>query len=352
MSADLAAAATGFVSADYPWLNAPLATALGTQRGHALLVHGPAGVGQFEFGLRLAQAWLCEHADRVPGAPACGVCASCHLVAAQAHPDLLVLVPEALREPLGWGVADSEGGDAPEDKKSKAKPSAEIKVDAIRRAVAFAQQTSARGRCKVVVVYPADRMNAVSANTLLKTLEEPPGSARFVLGASHVEGLLPTIRSRCQGFRLDLPDAGMAQAWLAQQGLPQPAVALAACGGEPLTALDHARQGLDADTWVKLPKLVQAGQVGALANWPVALVVSTLQKLCLDLTLQSLGQAPRYFPASSLPKGMATAKLVGWAGALRKSQRQADHPLNAMLQIENLVMQAQQALTGAVLPPA
>ncbi|WP_374590085.1 DNA polymerase III subunit delta' [Aquabacterium sp.] len=351
MEPSLATAATGFVGADYPWLDVPLGKALSTQHGHALLVHGPDGVGQFEFCLRLAQAWLCEHADRVPGAPACGVCASCHLVAAQVHPDLLVLVPEALREPLGWGAADNESADSGEEKKSKTKPSAEIKVDAVRRAVAFAQQTSARGCCKVIVIYPADRMNAVSANTLLKTLEEPPGAARFILGAGQVEGLLPTIRSRCQAFRLDLPDVSAAQNWLTQRGLKQPDVALAASGGEPLTALDHARQGLDADTWVKLPRLVQAGQAGPLANWPVALVVDTLQKLCLDLTLLSLGQAPRYFPANSLPKGIPTRRLVGWSGSLRKSRRQADHPLNALLQIENLVMQAQQALTGAVLPP-
>jgi DNA polymerase-3 subunit delta' len=339
------------VSAAYPWLDAPLAQALATLRGHALLVHGPAGVGQFEFGLRLAQAWLCEDQRRAPGAPACGVCPSCHLVVAQAHPDLMVLVPEALRDVLGWGATDGEASDAADDKKSKAKPSAEIKVEAVRRAVAFAQQTSARGVCKVVVIYPAERMNAVSANTLLKTLEEPPGVARFVLGASQTEGLLPTIRSRCQGFRLGLPDSAVAQNWLLQQGLEQPAVALGASGGEPLTALDQVRQGLDAAVWSKLPKLMHAGQVGPLANWPVSLVVDTLQKLCLDLTLQTLGQAPRYFPPASLPQGARLQRLVAWSVQLRRSKRQADHPLNAMLQIENLVMQAQQALSGAVLPP-
>lgn len=339
------------VSADYPWLDVSLTQALATLRGHALLVHGPAGVGQFEFGLRLAQAWLCEGTGRAPGEPACGECPSCHLVTAQGHPDLLVLVPEAQRDVLGWGATDGEAGESADDKKSKAKPSSEIKVEAVRRAVAFAQQTSARGVCKVVVIYPAERMNAVSANTLLKTLEEPPGAARFVLSASQTEGLLPTIRSRCQGFRLALPDAAIAQAWLAAQGLAQPDVALAASGGEPLTALDQVRQGLDATVWAKVPKLMQAGQVGPLGNWPIALVVDTLQKLCLDLTLQTLGQAPRYFPQASLPQGARLQRLVAWSTQLRKSKRQAEHPLNAMLQIENLVMQAQQALSGAVLPP-
>ncbi len=341
---------TGFVSADFPWLDAPLGQALLAQRGHALLVHGPTGVGQFEFCLRLAQAWLCEQKDRAPGASACGVCSSCHLVSAQAHPDLMVIIPDALREQLGWG----QDGETPteSESKSKSKPSAEIKVDAIRRAVAFAQQTSARGACKVVVIYPAERMNVVSSNTLLKTLEEPPGAARFVLGAGQIEGLLPTIRSRCQSFRLSLPGTESAQAWLAAQGVQQAAIALAASGGEPLVAAELARQGVDAATWVKVPRIVHSGQMGPLANWPVVLVVDTFQKLCLDLTLQTLGQVPQYFPESCLPRGAKLPRLVAWASALRKSRRQAEHPLNASLQIESLVLQAQQAITGAVLPPA
>ena len=42
------------------WLDEPLRDALRTQRGHALLVHGAEGAGQFEFALALARAWLCE----------------------------------------------------------------------------------------------------------------------------------------------------------------------------------------------------------------------------------------------------------------------------------------------------
>ena len=43
-----------------PWLDAPLAQVLATQRAHALLVYGPQGVGQLDFALGLARAWLCE----------------------------------------------------------------------------------------------------------------------------------------------------------------------------------------------------------------------------------------------------------------------------------------------------
>ena len=183
-----------------PWLAAPLGRALETQTAHALLLHAPGGVGQFELGLLLAQGWLCESTSVPLGERPCGPCASCRLVAAHSHPDLLVLVPEALREGLGWAAADAEEGG--EDKAGKKKPSKEIRVDEVRAAIALALTTSSRGRGKVIVIHPAERMNAIAANAFLKTLEEPAGEARFVLCTAAPDGLLPTIRSRCQAIAL------------------------------------------------------------------------------------------------------------------------------------------------------
>ena len=98
-------AATAAVASEaLPWLAAPLAETLRTQRGHALLVHGPQGAGQFEFAIALARAWLCETpAETRPQGLACGHCESCHLATAdQVHPDLCVLMPDALHLKLGW----------------------------------------------------------------------------------------------------------------------------------------------------------------------------------------------------------------------------------------------------------
>ena len=161
-----------------PWLAGPLRELSSTARGHALLLHGPRGVGQFELALVLAQAWLCEDGARVDRSRPCGRCAGCRLMLARSHPDLLVLLPETLREPLGWTL---DGDDAASTGDMKRKPSREIKVDAVRAAVAFAQRTASRGGAKVVLVHPAEAMNAIAANTLLKTLEEPPPTLRFVL---------------------------------------------------------------------------------------------------------------------------------------------------------------------------
>jgi DNA polymerase-3 subunit delta' len=332
-----------------PWIEAPLRHALANARGHALLVHGPRGVGQFELSLALAQSWLCETPlDRL----ACGRCASCRLVQAHSHPDLLVLLPEALREPLGWAAGDDDEGAS--DKAAKRKPSKDIRVDEVRLAIAFAQTTAARGRGKVCVLHPAERMNGISANALLKTLEEPPGDARMVLGCAAPDALLPTIRSRCQSVALPLPDAGVAGEWLAAQGVAEPIVMLAAAGGQPQDALDWVRDGIDAAQWKALPRQLERGEVGSLAGWPLPRVIDAMQKLCHDAMRLAAGAAPRYFPASVLTKPGSLPALAKWARELAREARYDEHTWNAGLMVEALVQQATRSLAAkpaADVPP-
>ena len=328
-----------------PWLEPTLREAVQTRHAHALLVHGPQGVGQFELSLMLAQAWLCEAADTA--ARPCGTCASCRLVLARAHPDMLVLLPDALREPLGWAPPGSDGDEAVTDKASKAKPSKEIKVDAVRKAIEFAQTTSARGRGKVVVVHPAERMNGIAANALLKTLEEPAGQARFVLSGAAPDALLPTIRSRCQSLPMALPPTAMATAWLTQRGVTDAAVMLAATGGQPQEALEWAGQGIDSALWSRLPAMVQRGEASALGTWPLPRVVDALQKLCHDVACVAAGAAPRYFPPAAVPVTTDSAALSSWMAELNRVARHAEHPWAAALVCESLVQQGQRALRVA-----
>ena len=113
--------------------------------------------------------------------------AAARQVAALSHPGLLVL-----RRPY--------------DTKSKRFASA-IPVDEVRRLKSFLGLTSGEDAWRVVIVDTADELNLNAANALLKSLEEPPRRALFMLVASEPSGLLPTIRSRCR--RLDLqPLAG------------------------------------------------------------------------------------------------------------------------------------------------
>ncbi len=339
-----------------PWLAGPLAAALSFRHAHALLVQGPAGVGQFELVMMLAQSWLCEAEPTGSSHLACGRCAGCRLVQAHSHPDLLVLLPESLRDALGYGSADdAAGAESPGERSggssTKRKPSKDIRVDEVRQAIAFAQTSSARGRAKVVVMHPAERMNGISANALLKTLEEPPGSARLVLACAAPHALLPTIRSRCQSVVLGLPDAATAEAWLADRGVAQPGVMLAAAGGQPLDALAGAQDGIDAALWLALPKHVARGDAAPLSGWPLPRLIEMLQKLCHDALCVAAGAAPRYFPAASLPPAADAAALSAWWRELARSARHAEHPWNAALMNESLVAAAREALAPAARAP-
>lgn len=333
-----------------PWQVDALQQALERQRGHALLVNGPIAAGQFEFALQLAAAWLCEgHETSDPASgpqTACGTCPSCRLIAARSHPDLHWVIPEALRAEVG--LAFDEDSTSEESSRSKRKPSREIRIDQIRAAVDFSALTASRGRGRVVLIHPAEQINAIAANALLKTLEEPSGNLRFVLACGNIDALLPTLRSRCQSVRLPSPDRTQALHWLSAQQLPaaEAAVLLDASGGEPLRALALARAGLDAASWQALPQRVVSGEAAALQNWPLPMLVEALQKLCHDQMLCCIGSTPRYF-TSLRSQGSGLMQLTRWAIDLREHARQAEHPWQVPLSIEALLAQAQRAMMPA-----
>jgi DNA polymerase-3 subunit delta' len=195
-------------------------------------------------------------------------------------------------------------------------------------------------------VYPAERMNHVTANALLKTLEEPPGDVRFVLATEAAHQLLPTIRSRCLGHTMAWPRESEAAAWLAQQGVPASDVAalLRAAGGRPEDALAYSRAGVDAKHWSALPKAIARGDVGVVADWAPAQVVDGLLKLCHDLMAVRAGAAPRFFSAADLPQPPPFDALATWSRDLARTFRTVEHPYNAGLLLEALVSQGRSAL--------
>ncbi|WP_238446937.1 DNA polymerase III subunit delta' [Azohydromonas australica] len=318
------------MSAPLPWLEAPLQQAL-HQRAHALLIHGPAGVGQYEFGFGLSRALLCEATGEGAIRP-CGRCTACHLMDTHGHPDFRLLLPEALREPLGWAEEES--------RKKDAKPSKWIRIEEVRQAIDWTHQSVSRGVAKVLLIHPATAMQEASANALLKTLEEPSAQVRLLLTATDPELLLPTIRSRCQRLGLALPPREQALEWLKERGLAQPQVLLDAAGGRPLEAVALAGEGVDAAAWAALPQRLRQGDATAVASWGLPRLLETLLKLCHDLMAQAAGGAPRYFPAETLPPGAALAELASWSRELTQLSRHDEHPWNASLLAESLVAQA------------
>jgi len=127
--------------------------------------------------------------------------------------------------------ADLRWVSIPEDKKS-------IGVDQIRELINELNLTSYEGRGKVAIIESAHAMTVNAANSLLKTLEEPPGDALIVLVADRVAGLPATVFSRCQRINFRRPAAAESLAWLDrfQPGTnwPKP---LETAGGAPLEDL-------------------------------------------------------------------------------------------------------------------
>lgn len=359
-----------------PWLQTQLESLL-TQRGHAWLLAGPSGLGQFELALALAKAWLCE--NPTPKG-ACGVCGSCHAVSVHTHADLAMLIPEALSLELGWPLDEKTQRELDEKKR---KPSKEIKVDAARGVVSFTQFTRSRGATKVVLVFPAERMNGITANSLLKTLEEPPGEVKFILATQAAHQLLPTIRSRCLSHALAWPAFDDALAWLERASLAAhsdekkatkpPSQAdlkclLTASGGRPADALAWVQNGQGsamAAVWQALPQAMARGDVNALGEMLPAQAVDALQKLCHDVWVVRSGGQPRFFDAADLPVSAATSAhsaatsmstishavpgtfaLQAWAKELAATARTVEHPYNPGLMLEALASRAKTALNS------
>ncbi len=157
---------------------------------HALLLHGPRGIGKATLAFAFARHVLSSPDPHSAPDELIALDAQSALfrqIASGAHPALLHLT-----RPL-----DKDG------KKFKTA----ITVDEIRRVSKFLSMTSHDGGYRVVIVDPADDMNTNAANALLKNLEEPPPRTLFML-VCHAPGrLLPTIRSRCQSIRLQPLDS-------------------------------------------------------------------------------------------------------------------------------------------------
>lgn len=204
------------LSAPLPW-HAPavsqLASAWGRQHfPHALLVHGPQGIGKRQLAAWLAASVLCDESsarlDR------CGQCASCKLIVAGSHPDLLWVHPE-------------------EDKQ-------QIAVDQVRAVSERLYQTSYRQGYKVAVIEPAHLVTTAGANALLKTLEEPPPRSLLLLVSWQPSTLPATVRSRCQQLAIARPGSAVALQWLREQQVSVDASLLEFAGGGPLRAMAHA----------------------------------------------------------------------------------------------------------------
>lgn len=327
-----------------PWIQKQSLSLL-SQQGHAWLLQGPSGLGQYDLATSMVSAWLCESKTALTQG-ACGQCGSCHALSVHTHADLLVLMPETILLELGWPL--SEKAQSEIDNKTR-KPSKEIRIEAMRDAIEFSQRTNARGKGKAVLVFPAERMNHVTANALLKTLEEPPGDVKFVLATEAAHQLLPTIRSRCLIHTMAWPLVSEAVTWLQAQGLMQEDAAslLKAAGGRPNEVLKQLNLGQSKQWWAKFPKAMLSGDASYCSDLPPSEVIDALQKLCHDLMMLQTQASLRYFNESDLPKlKVSSTQLTAWFKRLSQAAKTSEHPFNAGLMLEALCTEAREVMSS------
>ena len=337
-------------STPYTWQQAPWQQ-LQQLRGrlpHAILFHGPEGIGKTAFAEHLAQSLLCQAPDT--DGHACGQCDPCRWFLQYSHPDYRRVRPEVL-EKDGAGEAE-EGAEAGEGKKAKSAkaPSKEIKIDQIRALADFMNVSTHRQGMRIVLLYPAEVLNTAAANALLKTLEEPPPATLFLLVSNNLDRLLPTILSRCRKFALAMPLQEEALAWLKAQGVDDADVWLSEQGGAPLAALSSA-QGDTRDTLDELLRmLAKPGVEGALKaaeklqKAPVADLVAWLQRWLYDVFSLKLSGRIRYYPRyqkelAVLAQIADVASLTRALKAVNERRAIADHPLSAKLFIEDMLLE-------------
>ncbi len=333
-----------------PWHRAPLAELIG--RGerlpHAMLIHGRSGVGKVAFARALAQSLLCESPEQ---GMACGQCHACGWFAKGNHPDFRELLPEAM--------VDEEGSDQPPtdaDGKDK-KKSREIRIDQIRGIADLMTLSTHRNGYRVLLIHPAEAMNLAAANALLKTLEEPPARSVILLVSDKVGRLLATVRSRCQKVWVPTPAPEVALAWLKSQGIANADEALTAAGGAPLAVIEYAhadyqsaRRGFVAalaESKMDYALTAQNFEKAELTNvltWLQTWVNDVISARMVGIICHHRDHAKAI---SRVASQIDLAKLFRYESELRQSRRLINHPLNARLLLEQLLIGYKQAIRPA-----
>ena len=327
----------------FPWQEATWQQLMaGLERlPHALLLAGPAGGGKSQFARALASRLLCETTSGA--APACGVCDGCRWWQADNHPDMRMVTP-----------GGNEEGDEAEEKASA--KSTQIRIDQIRALAQFSSVGAMRGGRRVVLINPAEAMNAATANALLKLLEEPPPKTQFILVSDEPARLLPTVRSRTQVWSFPEPDRQAAARWLKSEGVSEPASWLDFAGGMPLMARAVAGHSDDMTRFLRdiesLPRVDAVSLAGQWEAWvkpraggemSLAVLSLWLQKWVFDLIAVKTGGEPRFFSARrealrAIAARPSIGALFGCYNSLTQIRRVATHPLNPRLFLDDMLL--------------
>ena len=164
--------------------NAPIKAVLSAHPFHAYLIEGPEGSGKHTLANLIANALVCEGEN-----PPCGTCRQCYKIRNHCHPDVI---------DLPW----------------------DLSVEDLRRVLADIILVPNDAAYQIYRIDKAEKLLPAAQNLLLKTLEEPPRYAVFLLLCQSREGVLETVRSRCQTLSLaPLPEEEIKQYFLPEMSL-------------------------------------------------------------------------------------------------------------------------------------
>jgi len=290
---------------------------------HALMLTGGVGTGK-----RCAAAWL-------------------------ARKRLGMTVGEQSEYPLAIPEhADLRWITCPEEKFS-------IGIDQVRELVGGLNLTSYEGGGKVAVIEPADAMTNSAANSLLKTLEEPPGDTLLILVVDRPGRLPATIVSRCQRLNVHLPGESVGLQWLqALQPGTEWAPVLRDAGLAPLAAvvaldrIDETRAMADEFRAVAEGGMAPLKVAAKWAKQEPEFVFGWLARqvqACIGRTSNGLASGSSAAVADSVLERIDRRKLFCYLDIINRLRGQPAGSFNVQLTLECLLIdwsQRLESLTG------
>ncbi|MCW5978747.1 MAG: DNA polymerase III subunit delta' [Bryobacteraceae bacterium] len=244
---------------------------------HTLLFHGPEGIGKATLARRLGAALLGD-ADKIEkddlSLP--------HNAEMLAEREKLASDQRA-QDPLLLASHPDFNTFPPDG------PLRQISIQQMRLLKERAQYKPLRGRFRLFLIDQVDRANEQAANSLLKTLEEPPDHLVLVLTAGNAYNLLPTIRSRSVPFYLAPLSPGEMQSFARERGLDHPERRIALAGGSPGAAISIDLETFDRRRAAMLSLLAAGAGKASFSDWaPVAEKLAAARSEKLEFYLKPL----------------------------------------------------------------
>lgn len=252
---------------------------------HALLFYGPEGCGKFALALAFARYISCE---KRTAEDACGVCPSCIKYDKLIHPDLHFVFPVIKKKQNMEYVSDNYIAQWREmvlrspwfslstwtEAMEVANEQAVIYVAEAAEIIRKLSLKAFESDFKIMIIWLPEKMNAETANKLLKMIEEPPARTLFILVSEEDDRLLPTITSRCQHIRIPSIPADELSAYLVKtMGMDhvRASETAAIANGNMVRAMELAREDdnttVHLDRFIKLMRTAWTRDIHSLVNW-------------------------------------------------------------------------------------